>query len=247
MASIATVTEPPNRPEPVASAWHTVGFLALMFGGVALQVLRIVPFRVHTRAQLYAFTIAFEFLMVVYVWGLGLRPRGKTLRDLIGGKWNNPAAVLMDIAVAILFGMIVIFVLLVLNYALGPNPAAARALKVMGPQNARDAFGWILVSSTAGFCEEFLFRGYFQRQLAALTGHVGFAVPLQAIIFGLGHLYQGWKGAVAITVYGTMFGALAVMRKSLRPGMLQHAGYDSFVGVTALLLTKYNRWPPGLL
>lgn len=247
MATIATAAPQRSRPEAVAPTWHTIGFLVLMFSAAFLQAFRLIPFRVHTRMQFYLFTIVFEVLMVIYVWVFGLRVRGKTLRELIGGKWDSAAAVLLDIGISLLFGIIVLLVLGVLRYMLGANPAAVRAIKVLSPRSTAELLVWVLLSTTAGFCEELLFRGYLQRQLLALTTRIEIAIPLQAIVFGVGHLYEGWKGAVSIVVYGAMFGWLAVLRKSLRPGMLQHAGYDSLVGISAFLLNKYNRWPPGLL
>ncbi|MBZ5696872.1 MAG: CPBP family intramembrane metalloprotease [Acidobacteriia bacterium] len=94
------------------------------------------------------------------------------------------------------------------------------------------------LAMTAGFCEEILFRGYLQRQFLALTGRIEVAVALQAVVFGMAHTYQGWKGAVTIGVYGALFGVLAVVRKSLRPGMMQHAFQDSLAGIAIRVLTK---------
>jgi hypothetical protein len=45
---------------------------------------------------------------------------------------------------------------------------------------------------------------------------------------------------VTITVYGALFGALAVMRKSLRPGMMQHAAQDTLTGIVVSLLSKHG-------
>jgi uncharacterized protein len=99
---------------------------------------------------------------------------------------------------------------------------------------------WVIVSVTAGFCEEVVFRGYFQKQFFALTGRRDLAVVLQALIFGLAHLYQGVTSVITITVYGTMFGILAVITKSLRPGMIQHACEDVFSGIVGGLLARHR-------
>ena len=246
MATIATAAEQPGRPEAVAPVWHTVVFAAILFASATLQAFRVVPFRLHSRMQFYLFTMVTEYLLVVYVWLFGLRPRGKTPREIIGGKWDSTAAVLLDTGVSLLFGMIVLFVLGALRFILGNNPEALRAIKLLSPHSALEMILWVMLSATAGFCEEFLFRGYLQRQFLAATGQIGIAVALQAVVFGAGHLYEGWKGALAIVAYGAMFGGLSVLRKSLRPGMLQHAGYDGLVGFGAYLLNKYDRWPAGL-
>ena len=53
----------------------------------------------------------------------------------------------------------------------------------------------------------------------------------QAAIFGLSHGYQGAKPMLVIAVYGLLFGLLAQLRGSLRPGMIAHAWQDVFSGV----------------
>jgi hypothetical protein len=54
---------------------------------------------------------------------------------------------------------------------------------------------------------------------------------LSAATFGGGHLYQGGRSAILIAVYGLLFGILAEMQKSLRPGMITHAWHDGFAGL----------------
>lgn len=237
----APASSPIDR-SAVAPVWHTVLFIVFVAGLSVIDVHRIpnIPAD-RSRLQLYAMTIVFEVVMVVYVWLLGLRPRGKTMRELIGGRWSQVSDVLMDIAVAILFWMAVVVVLAVIRLALGGGGAAAiRAVKPLLPQSLREMAAFVVLSVTAGFCEEFLFRGYLQRQFLALTGAPAAAVVLQAIVFGSAHLYQGWRNAVAITIYGVMFGILAVMRKSLRPGMIQHVMQDSISGILGTVLARHG-------
>lgn len=59
------------------------------------------------------------------------------------------------------------------------------------PANWIEGLLAIAVASSAGFCEEIVFRGYLQRQLYALSGSVAVAVVLQAAIFRIPHMYQG--------------------------------------------------------
>ena len=86
-----------------------------------------------------------------------------------------------------------------------------------------------------GFCEEIIFRGYLQRQLAAWT-NLPLGMVLSAALFGLGHRYQGGSAQIVLAFYGLFFGILAEKRKSLRPGMIAHAWHDAFSGLLAYLL-----------
>ena len=225
----------------MAPIWHTVLFvfavlvLALLQGR---QQPKLANLQLQSRLPLYGTMIAFELILFAYVWLLGLRPAGKRLRDVIGGRWTTFADVLHDIGVAIVFWAIVAGVLLALEHILGQNPTAMKAVKLLLPQTPLEMAVWIVLATTAGFCEEVVFRGYLQRQFLAITWKVELAVVFQALVFGAGHLYQGEKGVITITVYGAMFGILAVARNSLRPGMMQHAGQDIFSGIVGSLLAR---------
>jgi len=63
---------------------------------------------------------------------------------------------------------------------------------------------------SAGFCEELAFRGYLQKQFQAIAGSTALAILFQAIVFGVGHLYEEIGAATRITLFGVLFGLLAV-------------------------------------
>ena len=87
---------------------------------------------------------------------------------------------------------------------------------------------WIPVALSAGLCEEVAFRGYLQKQFHVITGGAGLAILFQAMVFGVGHLYEGVGRVARITLFGLLFGLLALWRKSLWPGMIAHAWPDIF-------------------
>jgi membrane protease YdiL (CAAX protease family) len=58
---------------------------------------------------------------------------------------------------------------------------------------------------------------------------VSLAVVAQAVVFSLGHVYEGRNAVVTITAYALFFGLIAAWRKSLRSGMIGHAWYDAAV------------------
>lgn len=229
-----------ERPAPIAPAWHAIVFI-LIFPGLGIwQLFHFHTFYVNSRISLYGTSIALEWTSFCYIWLLGLRPRGTPLRDVIGGRWARLRDFTKDIGVAFVFWLIVAGALLALRSGLGANPDELRAMKILAPQNTTEAIAWLALSFTAGFCEEFMFRGYLQRQLFAWTGSAPVAAVLQGIVFGFGHLYQGWKGVITISIYGMLFGALVIVRKSLRPGMIQHAGQDSITGILIYVLIRHG-------
>jgi uncharacterized protein len=238
---VSPTAQPPDRTR-VAPVWHTVVFVVGTIGlslGQTHQSSKIPTMKLPTRVPLYVAMMVFELLMLGYVW-IGVRLAGKRLRDVIGGKWSRAIDFWRDFAIAMAFWIVVLGMLAVVHVLLGTNAAGTEAIRMLIPRTYAEMAVWVLLAVTAGFCEETVFRGYLQRQCLALSGRDEFAVALQALLFGSAHLYQGWKNAVAITVYGGLFGALAAWRRSLRPGMIQHASQDTFSGIVGSLAVRHH-------
>lgn len=237
------ISPPTEKWTPVAPAWHTVVFVVgtlALTGLQAGQTPRMSTINIPTRLPLYVVMIIFELILLAYVWLLGLLPAGKSVRDVVGGKWRSARDFWVDVGVALGFWIAVAGILVAMRTLLGQNKEGVDAMKLLIPRTYAEMLLWVVLSVTAGFCEEFIFRGYLQRQFLALTQNPVAAVVLQAAVFGAAHLYQGWKGAVTITVYGGLFGALAVWRKSLRPGIIQHAAQDTFSGLLGSLAIRHH-------
>ena len=178
----------------------------------------------------------FEWVVVAFIW-YGVSRRGLGLGDLIGGSWARWGAFLRDIALAL--GFLVVCgggILNGLGYLLKAEPN--QALRNLFPQGAAEVTLYLLLALTAGFCEEVIFRGYLQRQFAALTQAAAGGIVLQGVVFGLSHAYQGWRFMLLIAVYGSLFGVLAQWRRSLRPGMMAHFLQDGVIGVLARYLVR---------
>jgi uncharacterized protein len=244
--SVETNLHPNPKRKLIAPLWHTIVFVLFILGYACYgrtTVPRIESLHLQSKVTLYLFMILLELLLVAYVWFLGVRPAGGSFRALIGGKWSTFPDVLRDIGVALLFWMVVIVLLAGLQLSMGKSPQTAKAVFMLAPGSLPEMIVWLILSATAGFCEEFVFRGYLQKQFRAITGSDAAAVVLQAVCFGIAHSYQGVKSMVTITVYGALFGILAIYRNSLRPGMIQHTMQDSFAGLAIALLKRLGKLP----
>jgi membrane protease YdiL (CAAX protease family) len=175
----------------------------------------------------YLTAIFLDWALLYYCWK-GVRRHGGTLATLSGGRWTSWKSVATDIAIALPFWAILEGADAAVHKLLGPS--SAKSIDSLLPETAVEIILWVLVSVTAGICEELVFRGYLQRQLHALAGHVAVAVLAQGLIFGIGHSYQGWKSVTAISVIGVLFGVLAVWRRNLRANIVAHAWTDIWSG-----------------
>jgi len=214
----------------IAPAWHTIVFIAIFVGlsvagGFFQHAAKQHPQAAVPRANAvpsYVSVLISEWLLVFYV-RMGVHKRGVRLRDLVGGRWATPKEAMKDIALGA--GLWAVWIGLMNPHILGGGTNAAQELL---PQGILESLVWIPLALSAGFCEELAFRGYLQKQFQAIAGSSALAVLFQAIVFGVGHLYEGVGAATRITLFGALFGLLAAWRKSLRPGMIAHAWSDIF-------------------
>ncbi|HEX4039853.1 MAG TPA: type II CAAX endopeptidase family protein [Acidobacteriaceae bacterium] len=228
----------------VAPWWHTLLLIALLVGGSVLnarQVQRHAMGTHHTARYLMGMGVEGLFLLLVW-WGL--RMKRVPLMELVRFP-RGMRALAEDIGAAAVFWIMAMAILAAVGVALRllHFSVPQKTLMALAPRNALEMALWICLSAAAGFCEEVAFRGYFLRQFGSLAGGVWMGVICSSLLFGISHGYEGAAGMIAITAYGAMFCVLAIMRRSLRPGMIAHAWHDIFSGVTLALLQHFH--PPG--
>ena len=206
--------------------------LILRWSG-ALSVANIAPQSPqHTQAFL-----KFCFIVIAFLWGcftiavVGIRQRGEVRwGQVVAAQWNTWRAVLRDlgIAAATLIAMVVIGNLS--NAVLAPlqrDDGASSSMFVA--QNMIEAVAFLIVALTAGFVEEFIFRGYIQRQCYVFLRSTVAASALQVVIFTQGHFYQGWVRLIPVLLIGALLTLVALWRKTLVPGMIAHGLGDGLV------------------
>jgi membrane protease YdiL (CAAX protease family) len=223
----------------LASRLHTVIVLAAVAAWAYSGTLSTAPLssELHPhRVRLFVLAIGKEWLMFALVLGGVLRAR-TPISCVIGERWQSPRELLRDIGIAAAFWVAAVPVLYLLRLLLGVTSLGTGVLSLL-PGNVLEIALWFGVSVSAGICEETVFRGYLQRQLMVMTGSTPVGMLLAAAAFGLAHLYQGWRMATVIGLYGLMFGALAYWRRTVRPGMIAHAWQDALSGALAAILLR---------
>jgi membrane protease YdiL (CAAX protease family) len=218
----------PGRYRRVASPLHT----AVVLAAIGVQVYRGAIHADQMRAAvnpnrigMYERTIFVEWLMFGFVI-LGVWLSGSPLAAVLGDRWRSAREVARDIGIGAAFMVVAVMVGSIIGshvHGADGNSAAQFLL----PRGRLEIALWIVVSVTAGICEEAVYRGYLQRQFIALTKNAPAGILLSAAAFGGAHAYQGLRQAVQIGVLGAMAGLLAYWRRSVRPGMIAHALQDT--------------------
>lgn len=222
------LAEPRQAPySAIASPWHTlsivtiVGFFAYR-GALRADAMRAVMN--PNRFSIYGRTIFFEWLVLGVVL-VGVWLRGSSLYTVMGERWRSFKQVALDIGIGVVFMMISIPIASFVGSFL-PGGGNEKASQFILPQGRAELALWIVLSISAGTCEEAVYRGYFQRQFIALAKNVPAGIVLSAALFGAAHSYLGLSQALQISLLGTMSGILAQWRRSVRPGMIAHALQD---------------------
>ncbi|HWX55191.1 MAG TPA: CPBP family intramembrane glutamic endopeptidase [Verrucomicrobiae bacterium] len=232
-------TLPPVK-KLLAPVWHTGVLVAIILGNsFAGFFYKPSTGTASGPVLLYSFTFVFELLLFLFIW-IWVRRSGTSMRELIGGRWNTPEDVLLDLGLAFGFFVVAGLIIALVRIALGDidlhnlNKLAQEAKRTLGPLIPRSGFQaglFLLLSVSAGLFEEIIFRGYLQKQIAAMAGNAYAGILGSGVTFGAAHAYQGGRGMIAIGVFGVLFGILAHLRKSLRPGMIAHATQDAYAGL----------------
>jgi len=248
---------------PVAPVWHTItliaGIVLLSFAG-AEQVSG--AHAVVNRLQTYGLTAATDLCMLAWIY-FGLRLKKVPFRTLFGSIPGDLRSLATDIVVAILFWIGALFVLAnvavlwiiiealihhrgfpVPGKPLAPDPSQQQTLHTLTrlvPTNAHEVAAWICLCIVAAIAEEVAFRGYLYRQFTAWArGAVAMGVIVSSLFFGAAHGYQGTRNMVLLSVFGALFCFLALLRRSLRPGIFAHAWHDLFAGLVLAFLQSHR-------
>jgi uncharacterized protein len=232
----------------LAPWWHTALMVLMILGLSVAGVRQLRNFGnqpLHLVSN-YSLTIAYEWILAgLVMWGLHLRKA--PLRQLVG-EWRPGArAWFADLGAALGFWIIALSVLALLGNILvklsgshiDPQKISGVTQK-LAPVTGVEMLLFLIMSISAGICEELVFRGYLQQQFARMGHRVWAGIVLSALVFGGAHGYEGIAGILLIAAYGAMFGVLALRRRGLRTGMIAHAWHDSLSGVALVLLRHYG-------
>jgi len=89
--------------------------------------------------------------------------------------------------------------------------------------------------------EELAFRGFLVPRMKVILGNWSAAVLVSAVLFGVGHFYQGTLAVVQISVLGAYFGFVFIRRFRLPSVMLAHAALNT-IAFTLMMWLQRSGW-----
>lgn len=221
---------------PVAGRRHTIILAAVLLlialaGWLTLRRAHGGAAATGGSASLYLGLLAAEWGLFLYARA-GLKRHGTSIARLISERPLTARTLAIDV----LLGLLLLAVLIGAQYAVErlTGPGDTTLVRRMLVSRVELIPLWLALAASAGFVEELVFRGYFQRQFGAWLASPWAGVAVQALLFGVTHGYQGGLLILRICLLGLLFGAAALLRRSLIPGMVAHAATD-IIGGLALL------------
>ncbi len=95
------------------------------------------------------------------------------------------------------------------------------------------------VSTSAGICEEIIFRGFLLGSLLELLG-MPVAILLSSLAFGLPHIYQGASGVIKTFLLGVLFACVYWVSESLLLAIVLHIIIDFYSGTLGYIVLSRN-------
>lgn len=86
--------------------------------------------------------------------------------------------------------------------------------------------GLLVMLAFVGVYEELFARGLLLQRCRVVLGGTWLPVLASSLLFGLGHLYQGWMGVAQTTLIGIVLAVLTLRWGTLWPAIIAHALLD---------------------
>jgi membrane protease YdiL (CAAX protease family) len=175
------------------------------------------------------FIVAMSFIDMVFVIGLVtlfLRAHHEPLREFLLGRRRPAREVLLGILlIPAAFILVVLVLAVVLSFKPSLHNVPVNPFERM-LQTPRDAAVFAVVVMLAGGVREEIQRAFIIRRFDRYLGGPFLGIGIYSIIFGLGHLEQGYAAAIATGTLGAAWGGLYWARRSVVAPIISHAGFN---------------------
>jgi membrane protease YdiL (CAAX protease family) len=108
-------------------------------------------------------------------------------------------------------------------------------LEAIARSSIAQAIGLGVVAVVAGAIREELQRAFLQDRFERHFGPPAAGVIVLSMLFGLGHVLQGWDAVIATAVLGALWASVYVTRRSIVVPLVGHACFNSLEIVRMLV------------
>ena len=164
-------------------------------------------------------------LVLLLIWGF-LYAHGESLSRFVLGPRRPRQEVLLGLAyIPAAFLLVVAVLAAILAIRPSLHNVAVNPFERM-LQTPRDAAIFAVVVMLAGGVREEVQRAFIVRRFDQYLGGALVGILIYSVIFGLGHIEQGYAAAIATGTLGAGWGLLYWRRQSVIAPIISHAGFN---------------------
>lgn len=210
--------------DPALVRWTIMAWLFVVVMGLALPVAALSQHRDGqlaaraTRPAIYASAAVTHAILLLLVW---LVLRGQPFAVLAPYRFT-PWHALVAIA-ALALGLLPLVERL--------HMAVDSRTRLIAPRTPREHAMFLGVSVSAGIAEEMAYRGLLFTLVASLAGSWWIAALACAALFGVVHLFQGWKGAGLASLMGLREHLVVGLTGTIFVAIVVHILHDAIAGI----------------
>ena len=176
-----------------------------------------------------AFVFTLSLLDAAVVIGLVfffLRAHRESAHDVLLGRRSSLREAALGIAIlpGVFFFVLLVYAA-ILTFAPQLHNVPRNPLEDM-LRTRSDALIFGVVVMVAGGVREEVQRGFILHRFGQYLGGAGYGVAIYSVLFGLGHIEQGYDAAIATALLGALWGLLYLARRSIIAPMVSHAGFN---------------------
>ena len=150
----------------------------------------------------------------------------------VSGLWLGRRPILREAllglaAVPVVFVLVVVLLNALRMTAPWLHNVPTNPLEELARGGALNAVAFGLVAILAGGVREELQRAFLLRRFETHLGGATVGVVVLSLLFGLGHLLQGWDAAITTGALGAFWAVMYLRRRSSIAPLVSHAGFNS--------------------
>lgn len=175
------------------------------------------------------FIVALSMLDTVLLIGMivfFLRAHGERATDvLLGTRPVNREILLGVLLLPIVFVLVLVVLATILTIAPQLRNVPRNPLEDL-LQNHFDAMVFGVVAMIAGGVREEVQRGFILHRFDRYLGGGAVGLVVFSMVFGLGHIYEGYDVAIVTSVLGAIWGVVYLLRRSIVAPMVSHGAFN---------------------
>jgi uncharacterized protein len=167
-----------------------------------------------------------DTVLVVGLVLLFLRARGESPRAvLLGTRHVLREAWLGVLLIPVIFVGVVVILMLIITIVPSLHNVPRNPLEdLLRTRGDAVIFGFVVM--IAGGVREEVQRGFILHRFQQFLGGAVTGIVVFSVMFGAGHIEQGWDAAIATAALGASWGIVYLVRRSIVAPMVSHAGFN---------------------